>query len=112
MSSSSKIWIAIGVIVVIIIIILAVVGWSSNQVPTTNSTTASATNGGANPSNTQGVDQNAPLMSKTSAASSVGVSSNSSLNQDLTNIDTQLNGLNTDSASADQGLNDQPVPQN
>jgi hypothetical protein len=33
------------------------------------------------------------------------------LNQDLTSIDAELNGLASDSASIDQGLNDQPVSQ-
>ncbi len=37
--------------------------------------------------------------------------SNAALNQDLTSIDSQLNGLASDSASVDQGLNDQPVTQ-
>jgi len=33
------------------------------------------------------------------------------LNQDMTNVNTQMNGLNSDSASADQSMNDQPVSQ-
>lgn len=37
--------------------------------------------------------------------------SDAALNQDLANIDAQLNGLASDSASIDQGLNDQPIPQ-
>jgi hypothetical protein len=37
--------------------------------------------------------------------------SNAALNQDLVSIDSQLNGLASDSASIDQGLNDQPVTQ-
>lgn len=37
--------------------------------------------------------------------------SNSALNQDLDTINNQLNGLASDSASIDQGLNDQPVTQ-
>jgi hypothetical protein len=37
--------------------------------------------------------------------------SNAALNQDLNSIDSQLNGLSSDSANIDQGLNDQPVSQ-
>jgi hypothetical protein len=37
--------------------------------------------------------------------------SNAALNQDITSINDQLNGLASDSASVTQGLNDQPVPQ-
>jgi hypothetical protein len=37
--------------------------------------------------------------------------SNAALNEDLTSINNQLNGLASDSASIDQGLNDQPVTQ-
>lgn len=31
--------------------------------------------------------------------------SNAALTQDMTSVDTQMNGLNSDNASADQGLN-------
>ena len=37
---------------------------------------------------------------------------NASLTQDLNSFDSQVAGMNSDSASIDQGLNDTPVPQN
>ena len=37
--------------------------------------------------------------------------SNTALTQDLSSLDAQLNGLASDSASVDQGLNDQPIQQ-
>ena len=39
-------------------------------------------------------------------------SNNQSLSQEMTSVDTQLNGLSSDSAKIDQSLNDQPVSQN
>lgn len=36
---------------------------------------------------------------------------NTSLDQDLANLDVQLNGLASDSASINDGLNDQPIAQ-
>ena len=38
-------------------------------------------------------------------------SSNASLDQDLTIIDSQMKSLDTDSANVDQSLNDKPIPQ-
>ena len=40
-----------------------------------------------------------------------GNNSNAALDQDLSTIDSQLNSLSADSASIDQGLNDQPITQ-
>lgn len=37
--------------------------------------------------------------------------SNANLQQDLSAVDAQLNGLASDSVSVDQGLNDQPIQQ-
>jgi cytochrome c biogenesis protein ResB len=37
--------------------------------------------------------------------------SDQSINQDMTNINTQMNGLSSDNASVTQSLNDQPVQQ-
>lgn len=37
-------------------------------------------------------------------------SSDASLDKDLSNIDSQLDILSSDSASVDQGLNDKPIP--
>ncbi len=38
--------------------------------------------------------------------------SDASLNRDLSAVDNQMQGLSADTASADQGLNDQPITQN
>ncbi len=48
----------------------------------------------------------------TNATSSVAMSqgtSDQSLNQDLTQIDAQMNGLSSDSASVNQSFSDQPI---
>src|SRR5947209_1494293 len=47
---------------------------------------------------------------QTNVAGSSG-SGNQSISQEMASVDTQLSGLSSDSASIDQGLNDQPVPQ-
>lgn len=39
-------------------------------------------------------------------------STDASLDKDLQGIDVQMNGLSSDSASIDQGLNDKPIEQN
>ena len=46
------------------------------------------------------------------AAISGRSTSDASLNQDLSNVDSQMNGFSADSANVDKGLNDQPIPQN
>jgi len=43
--------------------------------------------------------------------SAVTTQGNSDLSQDLAQIDSQMNGLASDSTSIDQGLSDQPVSQ-
>ncbi len=61
----------------------------------------------------------APEQSPYSATSTSGTSSsvlpqgnsNTALDQSLQTIDSQLSGLSSDSASIDQGLNDQPIVQ-
>jgi cytoskeletal protein RodZ len=37
--------------------------------------------------------------------------SDQSINQDMTNVNTQMNGLTSDNASVTQSMNDQPVQQ-
>lgn len=44
-------------------------------------------------------------------ASTGNSTSDTSLNQDLANLDTQINSFASDSATIDQSLNDQPVAQ-
>ena len=38
-------------------------------------------------------------------------SSDQSINQDMTSLNTQMNGLNSDNASVTESMNDQPVQQ-
>ncbi len=53
-------------------------------------------------------ESNAPV--DLSAISKTDVS-DVSLGKDMSAIDSQLNALDTDASSIDQGLNDQPMPQ-
>jgi hypothetical protein len=83
MSKSAK---AATVIVIALIVVAGIWWWSAN----TNRTAA------------PGVTENANTASNVTDAA---------LNQDLASIDLQMNGLASDSASADQGLSDQPITQ-
>lgn len=44
------------------------------------------------------------------AVAPVGDTSNASLNASLTNVDSQMNSLNTDSADVDSSINEQQAP--
>jgi hypothetical protein len=99
MSKTSKI--TIGVIIVIIAVIVWFLMAGKNPVSVQPTSSAPA-------------PQNAPAPASTSSeglSTSPTDTSNAALNQDLTSIDAQLNGLASDSANIDQGLNDQPVSQ-
>jgi len=91
-SSSRTLWVIIGIIVVIIVIWLIIRGTSHSNVAATpvDTGTSQAASAGA------GTNQ---------VGASANDSSNASISQDTSNIDTQLNGLNSDNASADQSLN-------
>jgi cytoskeletal protein RodZ len=51
------------------------------------------------------------VSSSTASPSYPQGDSNQSINQDMASLNTQMNGLSSDNASATQSLNDQPVPQ-
>jgi len=52
-----------------------------------------------------------PNSAPAPAPSTVSDNSNASLNQDLSNIDSQMDGMQSDTATINQGLNDQPISQ-
>jgi hypothetical protein len=91
--------------VIVIIVVVAIVWFVMGQ----NGAAPSA------PAYPAPTSQNAPAANVPSATGGLTASpsdtSNAALNQDLTDINNQLNGLASDTASIDQGLNDQPVPQ-
>ncbi len=96
-------WAAIAVVVVVIIIIIAVIKMNGSS-GVDQSIAASVTH----PTQT-----NAPQVASQSQAQnpSAAITSSSSFDQDLANMDAQMAALNSDSAAADKGLNDQPVSQ-
>jgi hypothetical protein len=88
---------------VVIIVAIAVIGgvlwWmSSNQVPATTTQTSMSASGTPSPS---------PASPTPAAADN----SDQSINQDMTNVNTQMNAFTSDSASINQGMNDTPVQQ-
>ncbi len=67
---------------------------------------------GANvPSSPAASSNNANATSSTSTASLPQGNSNQAINQEMTSINAQMNGLSSDTASVSQSMNDQPVPQ-
>jgi len=108
----------IATIIVAAVVVVGVGVWilvgSQNSTPVS----APATSGGTMiPSS----DGSGSIMEGTSTIPSMGTSvkpvdtpigsSDAAINQDLGTFDTQMNGLNSDTNSIDQGLNDQTVPQ-
>ena len=99
MSKTAKVvlWVIVLIVVVVVVVWLVTAGNSTNSsAPTGQASPAAAPQSGS----TSGVLQTSPTDT-----------SNTSLNQDLQSIDSELNGLASDSASVSQGLNDQPIPQ-
>lgn len=96
MSKTSKIviWVVLAIIVVTAIVLFSA----------TRNTAAPGEQGYYAPTS-----QNAPAPGSLSTAPTN--TSDAALNQDLANIDAGMNSISSDSASIDQGLNDQPVPQ-
>ena len=91
--------------IVWIVVVVVVVGggiwlWSMSQAPAAYpvaQTTGTAPTTGAAPSG--------------NTAPQPPSNSDQAINQSLNSIDVQMNGLASDSASVNQGLNDQPVTQ-
>jgi cytoskeletal protein RodZ len=80
--------------IVIILVVIGIIWWAFSM------------HSGSALQSTSGTDQT--LNNSTSTASSTAISpsqtSNSDLSQDMTKVDTQMQGLNQDSANADQGM--------
>src|SRR5437660_467244 len=96
-------------LVILIVVLLGVGAWwyfsqqsggvtyQSNQAVTTAGNTTSNTS-------TSNVPNSASAISATQT-------SDADLDHDLITVDAEMNALNTDSAQADQGLNDKPISQ-
>ena len=82
---------AIIVLVIIVVIVAGIFYWRNGQ--------------SISPSMQE---SNAPIDLSTISKTDT---SNVSLNKDMSAIDSQLNALDTDASNIDQGLNDQPIPQ-
>ncbi len=109
-------------LVAIIVVAIGVIGWAwwdysyNNSAPDMATATAPTTAG-----TSSGMATDTPPPTSTGTGSSAqasgasqissGDDSDASLNGDLNSIDTQMNAANSDSASADQSFNDQPVQQ-
>jgi hypothetical protein len=97
MSTTSK------VVITLVVLVIAIVGswlyFSGAPDMSTTSITASTSDTALQNSN----------QTATSSVTSNG--SNTSVAQDTAAIDAQMNGLNSDSASTNQSLNDKPVQQ-
>lgn len=90
MSKSSQVFLS--VVIAIILIGGGIWWWNASQMSGTETGTATSPNGGSD-------------------TLSAGANSDAYLNSDLTNMDTQINGLASDSANINQSMNDQPIPQ-
>ncbi len=102
---------------VVVIVVLAIAGgllwWNMNQgqsaVQTSNNAAPAATTAENTPSVASTSSNGNPSQSEAVALPSGN--SDQAINQELTDINTQMNGLNSDSASVNQSENDQPVQQ-
>ena len=103
MSSTGKI--TLWVVIILVVVVGGVWWWVASQ--------GAGTNGGVAPSTGTAAVVNPSSASSTASASSSlpQGNSNQAINQEMTNINAQMNGLSSDTASVNQSLNDQPVPQ-
>lgn len=97
MSQNSKIILGVLIIIIIGIIWWGMAGQSGAPAPVNQPPTSQN-----NPPATQNTPANSGLPASTD-------NSDVALTQDLSLIDSQMNKLNSDSASVDQGLNDKPI---
>jgi cytoskeletal protein RodZ len=99
---SAKVW---WIVIILIIIVGGIWWWSSSQsastasVTTTTTTTTTADN---SPAPTTGPAGVTPVEGLSTSPSD---DSDAALNQDLNSVGTQLNGLSSDNAAVDAGLN-------
>lgn len=85
-------------IVVAVIVVGGIWWWAASQ--NSGAPAVTATNGGGS-----------PVASTTASTSYPQGDSDQSINQDMTSVNAQLNGLSSDNASITQSMNDQPVQQ-
>lgn len=106
MSTNAK-WVMWAVAAVIVV---GGVWWLTGM----NPTAVSPTNSNATPANPAGQNNPSP-QAQASSTNANGIStadnSNATLQSNLSNIDTQMNGFTADNASISQSANDQPVSQ-
>ena len=104
----------IGKIILWIVIVVIVVGglwwwWMASQggAPASNNNNSVGTTTASNPA---AVSSSTASGTQTVASYPQG-DSDQSINQDMTDLNTQMSGLSSDNASVTQSLNDQPVQQ-
>ena len=102
MSKKSILWTVIVVVAAVIVVWLYIAN-SGAGAPAVQPT-------GDNSGNAPAASDNGSVTSP-AATSNPNDSSNSALDQDLSNVDQQLNGMSSDTQSINSGLNDQPVTQ-
>lgn len=97
------------IVAIVAVVILGGVWWYSSQGgPATSPATVQVTS----PAN-QGAAPTSQVKPSTGPSNTVSASNNSdvTLNQDLSTVDSQMNGLNSDEVNVGQSLSDQPIPQ-
>lgn len=94
-------------IVVIALLVVGISWWMVGQSGITNAPVAGVS---ASPTPTPSVSPSATTTPAQTTLSATG-SSNADLNADLSQIDGQMNAMNSDNASITQGMNDEPVEQ-
>ena len=89
------------IILIVIIVLVVLAGWWFMSQQSTSSPTANTTSQPANQTpRTNNVSGNVSANTAISAKDN----SDAALNQDLNNVDSQMNGLNSDNANASQSL--------
>ncbi len=106
MSSTGKI--TLWVVIILVVVVGGVWWWVASR-------GAGAGNGLGAPSASTGAAAVAnPSSASSTAAASSSLpqgNSNQAINQEMTDINAQMNGLSSDTASVSQSMNDQPVQQ-
>jgi hypothetical protein len=93
----------IGIAVVAVIIIVGGIWWWNMSAPQPQPAVVENTPSGGTVANGNNPTQGGAILASGN--------SDTALDQNLAQVDAQLSALSSDSASVDQGLNDQPVAQ-
>jgi cytoskeletal protein RodZ len=104
MSKTAKIVLGI---VIAVIVVGGIWWWIASQSagPSTAMVPAATSNSATSTSSASST------VSSTSSSSYPQGDSDQSIDQDMTSLNTQMNGMNSDNASVTQSMNDQPVQQ-